>query len=101
MSTPTTRRTCSRTCPRDVIEEVLTALDDQERSRLESVLRYEEDTAGGLMNLDVVTVRPDVSLETRGAIPAPARGDPREDQPAVRGGPGEPVHSARYGSPIS
>ena len=62
--------------PEDVIEEVLTALDDQERSRLESVLRYEEDTAGGLMNLDVVTVRPDVSLETvarflrrRGEIP--------------------------------
>ena len=62
--------------PGDVIEEVLTALDAQERSRLESVLRYEEDTAGGLMNLDVVTVRPDVSLETvarflrrRGEIP--------------------------------
>ena len=62
--------------PEDVIEEVLTALDAQERSRLESVLRYEEDTAGGLMNLDVVTVRPDVSLETvarflrrRGEIP--------------------------------
>ena len=62
--------------PGDVIEEVLTALDAQERSRLESVLRYEEDTAGGLMNLDVVTVRPDVSLETvarflrrRGQIP--------------------------------
>ncbi len=49
--------------PEDVIEEVLTALDDQERSRLESVLRYAEDTAGGLMNLDVVTIRPDVSLE--------------------------------------
>ena len=62
--------------PEDVIEEVLTALDAQERSRLESVLRYEKDTAGGLMNLDVVTVRPDVSLETvarflrrRGEIP--------------------------------
>ena len=37
----------------------------------------------------------------RGAIPAPARGDPREDQPAVRGGPGETGTSARYGSPIS
>ena len=62
--------------PKDVIEEVLTALDAQERSRLESVLRYEEDTAGGLMNLDVVTVRPDVSiavvsrfLRRRGEIP--------------------------------
>ena len=62
--------------PENVIEEVLTALDAQERSRLESVLRYEEDTAGGLMNLDVVTIRPDVSLEVvtrflrrRGEIP--------------------------------
>ena len=62
--------------PGEVMEEVLTALDDQERSRLESVLRYEEDTAGGLMNLDVVTVRPDVTLEVvsrflrrRGEIP--------------------------------
>ena len=62
--------------PEDVMEEVLTTLDAQERARLESVLRYEEDTAGGLMNLDVVTVRPDVTLETvarllrrRGEIP--------------------------------
>ena len=62
--------------PESVMEEVLTALDAQERTRLESVLRYEEDTAGGLMNLDVVTVRPDVSLDVvsrflrrRGEIP--------------------------------
>ena len=62
--------------PENVMEEVLTALDAQERSRLELVLRYEEDTAGGLMNLDVVTIRPDVSLEAvtrflrrRGEIP--------------------------------
>ena len=62
--------------PENVVEEVLAALDAQERSRLESVLRYEEDTAGGLMNLDVVTIRPDVSLEVvsrylrrRGEIP--------------------------------
>ena len=65
-----------RDLPEDVMEEVLTTLDAQERARLESVLRYEEDTAGGLMNLDVVTVRPDVSLEAvarflrrRGEIP--------------------------------
>ena len=65
-----------RDLPEDVMEDVLTALDAQERSRLESVLRYEEDTAGGLMNLDAVTIRPDVSLETvsrflrrRGEIP--------------------------------
>ena len=62
--------------PENIMEEVLTALDAQERSRLESVLRYEEDTAGGLMNLDIVTIRPDVSLDAvsrflrrRGEIP--------------------------------
>lgn len=62
--------------PEPVLEEVLDALDAQERDRLESILAYPEDTAGGLMNLDVVTVRGDVSLEAvhrylrrRGEIP--------------------------------
>ena len=62
--------------PEPVIEEVLEALDSQERDRLQSILAYPEDTAGGLMNLDVVTVRADVSLEVvqrylrrRGEIP--------------------------------
>ena len=49
--------------PEPVIEEVLEALDGQERDRLQSILAYPEDTAGGLMNLDVVTVRADVSVE--------------------------------------
>jgi magnesium transporter len=30
---------------------------------LSAVMRFEEDSAGGLMNLDTVTVRPDVTLE--------------------------------------
>ena len=62
--------------PEPFIEEVLEALDSQERERLQSILAYPEDTAGGLMNLDVVTVRADVSLEVvqrylrrRGEIP--------------------------------
>ena len=78
--------------PEDVIEEVLTALDDQERSRLESVLRYAEDTAGGLMNLDVVTIRPDVSLEVVSRFLRRRGENPREDQPAVRGRSREPLH---------
>jgi len=49
--------------PEDVIEEVLRTMDKQHRDRLESVLAYPEDTAGGLMNLDVLTVRADVTLE--------------------------------------
>ena len=62
--------------PDEVIEEVLQAMDAQERARLQSILAYPEDTAGGLMNLDVVTVRADATLEVvmrflrqRGEIP--------------------------------
>ena len=62
--------------PEDKIEDVLEAMDEQHRARLEVVLAYDEDTAGGLMNTDVLTIRPDVTLETvarylrwRGEIP--------------------------------
>jgi len=62
--------------PEPVADEVLQAMDEQHRERLEAVLAYPEDTAGGLMNVDVLTVRADVSLETvlrylrrRGEIP--------------------------------
>jgi magnesium transporter len=46
-----------------VSREVLRAMDKQDRQRLEAVLHYPEDTAGGLMNVDVVTVRADVTLD--------------------------------------
>ncbi|MDH5544801.1 MAG: magnesium transporter [Gammaproteobacteria bacterium] len=49
--------------PGSVISEILQSMDEQDRQRLETVLKYPEDTAGGLMNVDTVTVRPDVSLE--------------------------------------
>ena len=49
--------------PETIIDEVLCAMDEQNRQRLESALGYPEDTAGGLMNIDVMTVRADVSLE--------------------------------------
>jgi magnesium transporter len=49
--------------PAMVSREVLRAMDKQDRQRLESVLHYAEDTAGGLMNVDVVTVRADVTLD--------------------------------------
>ncbi len=42
---------------------VLYILDKQKRETLESVLSYPEDTAGGLMNLDAITIRADVSLD--------------------------------------
>jgi len=49
--------------PDDVITEVLRAMDRQDRERLAQVMSYQGDSAGGLMNPDVVTVRPDVSLD--------------------------------------
>ncbi len=49
--------------PEAVVSEVLQAMDRQDRERLEQVMSYPEDSAGGLMNPDVVTVRPDVSLD--------------------------------------
>jgi magnesium transporter len=49
--------------PGAVIQEVLRAMDKQDRQRLEAVLHYPEDSAGGLMNVDVVTVRADVTLD--------------------------------------
>ncbi len=49
--------------PAAVIDEVLQAMDVQNRHRLESVMSYPEDTAGGLMNVDTITVRADVTLD--------------------------------------
>ena len=49
--------------PETLNERVLRSMDAQDRERLSAVLRFEEDSAGGLMNLDAVTVRPDVTLE--------------------------------------
>ena len=49
--------------PPDKLVRVLHRLDTHKRERLESVLAYSEDTAGGLMNIDQVTIRADVSLD--------------------------------------
>ena len=49
--------------PETVTQKVLQSLDKLDKERLEQVLAYDEDTAGGLMNVDIVTVRPDVTLE--------------------------------------
>ena len=62
--------------PETVNRELLRSMDQRERDRLQTVLAYPEDTAGGLMNLDTVTVRPNVTVEVvcrylrlRGEIP--------------------------------
>jgi len=62
--------------PETVNQQVLRSMDSQDRERLTAVLAYDADTAGGLMNTDTVSIRPDVTLETvlrylrmRGEIP--------------------------------
>ena len=49
--------------PHDVIQEILLSLEIQERDRLKSVLSYDEDSAGGLMDLDTIVVRADITLD--------------------------------------
>jgi magnesium transporter len=49
--------------PEAVTQEVLASLDKQDHDRLQQVLAYDEESAGGLMNVDILTVRPDVTLE--------------------------------------
>jgi magnesium transporter len=49
--------------PETLNERVLRSMDAQDRERLSAVLAFEQDSAGGLMNLDAVTIRPDVTLE--------------------------------------
>ncbi len=49
--------------PDTVIDRVLHSLDNQHRERLESVLSFPEDSAGGMMNIDTLTVRPEVTLD--------------------------------------
>ena len=49
--------------PEAVTQKVLQSLDKQDHERIQQVLAYDEESAGGLMNVDIVTVRPDVTLE--------------------------------------
>lgn len=49
--------------PDRVIREVLFAMSAQDRARVEQVLAYDEDTAGGLMDTDTITVRPRLTLD--------------------------------------
>jgi len=49
--------------PESITQQVISSLSRRDRERLESVLAYPEDSAGGLMNPDTITVRPNVTLE--------------------------------------
>ena len=49
--------------PTTISEQVLASLDARDRARVEAVLSFPEDSAGGLMDTDSITVRPRHTLE--------------------------------------
>jgi magnesium transporter len=49
--------------PEAFTQQILDEMDELDRSRLEKVMVYDEDTAGGLMNTDTITIRADVTLD--------------------------------------
>jgi len=48
--------------PESAVHSLLLTLDFKHRERLNTILSYPEDSAGGLMNTDFITVRPDVTI---------------------------------------
>lgn len=49
--------------PDRVTQEVLDLMSQQDRQRVEQVLTYDEESAGGLMNTDTITVRADITID--------------------------------------
>jgi len=49
--------------PEHLIPKVLQTMGEQDRQRVETVLTYDEDSAGGLMDTDTITVRPDLTID--------------------------------------
>ncbi|MCF6188959.1 MAG: magnesium transporter [Cocleimonas sp.] len=49
--------------PSALIEQTLAGLSRQQRQRVEAVLVYDEDTAGGMMDTEVLTTRADVNID--------------------------------------
>ena len=50
--------------PEEQTQDVLSSMEQEDRERVEAVLSYPEDSAGGLMNTDTITIRPDITLDT-------------------------------------
>ena len=73
--------------PDEVMEDVLEAMEAEDRARLSRALAYPEDSAGGLMNRDAISVRADMTVEVGPALPSTARRHPPRHQPADGRGP--------------
>lgn len=49
--------------PEKIVREVLASMSSQDRARVERLLSYSEDSAGGLMNTDTITIRPNITVD--------------------------------------
>lgn len=49
--------------PDVVLHQLVRSMSNQDRRRLQSVMSYDEDSAGGLMNPDMISIRPNVNLD--------------------------------------
>ena len=49
--------------PNTVIQEVMQSMDFQDRHRVERVLNFDEDSAGGLMSTEMITIRAPITLD--------------------------------------
>ncbi|PCH84060.1 MAG: magnesium transporter [Piscirickettsiaceae bacterium] len=63
--------------PDVVLHQLVRSMSNQDRRRLQSVMAYDEDSAGGLMNPDMISIRPNVNLDVvlrylrqRGELPS-------------------------------
>ena len=49
--------------PKNLVKKTVKSLDKQNQDRLSKVLSFPDDTAGGLMNIDTINVRANVTVE--------------------------------------
>ncbi len=49
--------------PEKLTQQVLATMDEANRARVQQVMSYDYDTAGGLMNTDTVSIRPNVTID--------------------------------------
>ncbi|SUO94559.1 magnesium transporter [Suttonella ornithocola] len=50
--------------PDDVALKLMASFDEAQRERLTQILEYDEDSAGGMMNTDPISVRPETLVQT-------------------------------------
>lgn len=49
--------------PNELIDQTLSSMSRQQRQRVKAALAYDEDTAGGMMDTEVITLRANVSVD--------------------------------------